>query len=77
MKKQELIQILERRATAAYRIARSVENKDKKLSHDLKQESFTLRSVINMLEDKRCYDSMKEVWLGKKRRMSKDEKTRA
>ena len=67
MKKQELIQILERRATAAYRIARSIEGKDKKLSHDLKQESFTLRSVINMLEDKRCYDSMKEVWLGKKK----------
>lgn len=66
MKKQELIKILERRAIAAYRIARSVEGKNKKLSHDLKQESFTLCSVINMLEDKRCYDSQKEVWLDKK-----------
>lgn len=63
MKKQELIQILERRAIATYRIARSIESKNKKLSHDLKQESFTLRSVINMLEDKKCYDSQKEVWL--------------
>lgn len=66
MKKQELIKILERRATAAYRIARSIEGKNKKLSHDLKQESFTLRSVIDMLEDKRCYDSQKKVWLGEK-----------
>lgn len=66
MKKQELIKILERRAIAAYRIARSVESKNKKLSHDLKQESFTLLSVINMLEDKECYDSQKKVWLDKR-----------
>lgn len=76
MKKQELIKILERRAIAAYRIARSVEGKNKQLSHDLKQESFTLRSVINMLEDKRCYDSQKEVWLDKKE-SKQNEKTRA
>ena len=66
MKKQELIKILERRAIAAYRIARSVEGKNKQLSHDLKQESFTLRSVISMLENKECYDSQKRVWLDKK-----------
>lgn len=66
MKKQELIEILKKMAENAFEVSKYFEDGDErqvKLSNDLRQESYTLHTVINMLENKKLYENMKAIWL--------------
>ena len=66
MKKQELITILKKMAENAIEVSKYYEDGDErqvKLSNDLRKESWTLQTVINMLEDKKLYEDMKALWL--------------
>lgn len=66
MKKQELITILKKMAENALEVSKYFEDGDErqvKLSNDLRQESYTLHTVINMLENKKLYEDMKAIWL--------------
>lgn len=66
MKKQELITILKKMAENALEVSKYFEDGDErqvKLSNDLRQESYTLHTVINMLENKKYYEDMKAIWL--------------
>lgn len=66
MKKQELITILKKMAENALEVSKYFEDGDErqvKLSNDLRQESYTLHTVINMLENKKLYENMKAIWL--------------
>lgn len=68
MKKQELITILKKMAENALEVSKYFEDGDErqvKLSNDLRQESYTLHTVINMLENKKLYENMKAIWLKK------------
>lgn len=66
MKKQELIKILKKMAQNAIEVSKYFEDGDErqvKLSNDLRKESYTLHTVINMLENKKLYEDMKAIWL--------------
>ena len=66
MKKQELITILKKLAENGIEVSKYYEDGDErqvKLSNDLRKESWTLQTVINMLEDKKLYEDMKALWL--------------
>ena len=63
MKKQELIEILKKMASTSYEISKDYEGKNEKMAYGLKKESWTLQTVINMLEDKKLYEDMKAIWL--------------
>ena len=63
MKKEELIEILKKKASASYAISEDYEGKNKKMAYGLKKEAWTLQSVIDMLEDKKLYEEMKSIWL--------------
>lgn len=66
MKKQELITILKKMAENALEVSKYFEDGDErqiKLSNDLRKESYTLHTVINMLENKKLYEDMKAIWL--------------
>ena len=66
MKKQELIKILKKMAENAFEVSKYFEDGDEKqvkMSNDLRKESWTLHTVINMLEDKKLYEEMKSIWL--------------
>ena len=63
MKKQELIEILKKRASASYSISEDYEGENEKMAYGLKKEAWTLQSVIHMLEDKKLYEKMKDIWL--------------
>lgn len=66
MKTQELITILKKMAENALEVSKYFEDGDErqvKLSNDLRQESYTLHTVINMLENKKLYENMKAIWL--------------
>ena len=63
MKKQELIKILKKRASASYAISEDYESENEKMAYGLKKEAWTLQSVIHMLEDKKLYEEMKSIWL--------------
>ena len=66
MKKQELITILKKMAENDLEVSKYFEDGDErqvKLSNDLRKESYTLHTVINMLEDKKLYEEMKSIWL--------------
>ena len=66
MKKEELIKILKKMAENALEVSKYYEDGDErqvKLSNDLRKESWTLQTVINMLEDKKLYEDMKALWL--------------
>lgn len=68
MKKQELITILKKMAENALEVSKYFEDGDErqvKLSNDLRQKSYTLHTVINMLENKKLYENMKAIWLKK------------
>ena len=63
MKKQELIEILKKKASASYAISKDYEGQNEKMAYGLKKEAWTLQSVIYMLEDKKLYEEMKSIWL--------------
>ena len=66
MKKQELITILKKMAKNSLEVSKYFEDGDErqvKLSNDLRKESYTLHTVINMLENKKLYEDMKSIWL--------------
>ena len=66
MKKQELIKILKKMAENAFEVSKYFEDGDErqvKMSNDLRKESWTLHTVINMLENKKLYEDMKAIWL--------------
>ena len=63
MKKQELIKILKKRASASYSISEDYEGQNEKMAYGLKKEAWALQSVIDMLEDKKLYEDMKSIWL--------------
>lgn len=66
MKKQELITILKKMSENAFEVSKYFENGDErevKVSNDFRKESWTLQTVINMLEDKKLYEEMKAIWL--------------
>lgn len=66
MKKQELITILRKMAENAFEVSKYFEDGDErhvKISNDLRKESWTLYTVINMLKDKKLYEEMKSIWL--------------
>ena len=66
MKKQELITILKKMAENSLEVSKYFEDGDErqvKLSNDLRKESYTLHTVINMLENKKLYEDMKAIWL--------------
>ena len=63
MKKEELIKILKKRASASYSISEDYEGQNEKMAYGLKKEAWTLQSVIHMLEDKKLYEEMKSIWL--------------
>ena len=66
MKKQELITILKKMAENALEVSEYFEDGDErqvKISNDLRRESWTLQTVINMLENKKLYEEMKAIWL--------------
>ena len=63
MKKQELLNILKKRASASYAISKDYEGENEKMAYGLKKEAWTLQSVIDMLEDKKLYEEMKSIWL--------------
>ena len=63
MKKQELITILKKMASASYAISKDYEGQNEKMAYGLKKEAWTLQSVIDMLEDKKLYEDMKAIWL--------------
>lgn len=66
MKKQELITILKKMAENALEVSKYFEDGDErqvKMSNDFRKESWTLQTVINMLENKKLYEEMKSIWL--------------
>ena len=63
MKKQELLNILKKRASASYAISKDYEGQNEKMAYGLKKEAWALQSVIDMLEDKKLYEDMKSIWL--------------
>ena len=66
MKKQELITILKKMAENAFEVSKYYEDGDErqvKMSNDLRKESWTLETVVNMLENKKFYEEMKSIWL--------------
>lgn len=66
MKKQELITILKNMAENALKVSKYFEDGDErevKMSNDFRKEYWTLKNVINMLEDKKLYEEMKSIWL--------------
>lgn len=66
MKKQELITILKKMAENALEVSKYFEDGDErqvKMSNDFRKESWTLQTVINMLENKKYYEDMKAIWL--------------
>ena len=66
MKKQELITILKKMAENALEVSEYFEDGDErqvKISNELRRESWTLQTVINMLENKKLYEEMKAIWL--------------
>lgn len=66
MKKQELIEILKKMVEKKLEVSKYYEDGDErqvKMSNDLRKESWTLQTVINMLENKKFYEEMKAIWL--------------
>lgn len=66
MKKQELIEILKKMVEKKLEVSKYFEDGDErqvKMSNDFRKESWTLQTVINMLEDKKFYEEMKSIWL--------------
>lgn len=66
MKKQELITILKNMAENALKVSKYFEDGDErevKMSNDFRKEYWTLKNVINMLENKKLYEDMKAIWL--------------
>lgn len=66
MKKQELIKILKKMAESALEVSKYFEDGDErqvKVSNDFRKKSWTLQTVINMLENKKYYEDMKAIWL--------------
>ena len=66
MKKQELIEILKKMVEKKLEVSKYYEDGDErqvKMSNDLRKESWTLQTVINMLENKKFYEEMKSIWL--------------
>ena len=66
MKKQELITILKKMVEKKLEVSKYYEDGDErqvKMSNDLRKESWTLETVVNMLENKKFYEDMKAIWL--------------
>ena len=66
MKKQELIEILKKMVEKKLEVSKYYEDGDErqvKMSNDLRKESWTLETVVNMLENKKFYEEMKSIWL--------------
>ena len=66
MKKQELITILKKMVEKKLEVSKYFEDGDErqvKISNDLRKECWTLETVVNMLENKKLYEEMKAIWL--------------
>ena len=59
MKKQELIEILKKKANILYEASKDYEDQDEKTAYGLEKASWAFQNVIKMLEDKKYYEKLK------------------
>lgn len=63
MKKQELIEILKKKANMLYDASKDYEDQDEKTAYGLEKASWAFQNVIKILENKKYYEEMKSIWL--------------